>query len=113
MTRNTARGRNGAVQKVSNFFRSLHYRISRPTLPKILESGNLSMDKLYFVWIDQFRGGLEGVRIGKCQNWKVSESMFCPFWKILESVRIRKCQNRKVSQLESVRIVKCQNCKVS
>ena len=37
-------------------------------------------------------------KIGKCQNWKVSE---------LESVRIGKCQNRKVSELESVR-----NCSV-
>ena len=35
------------------------------------------------------------VRIGKCQNWKVSE---------LESVRIGKCQNWKMSELESVRI---------
>ena len=42
--------------------------------------------------------------IGKCQNWKVSES---------ESVRIGKCQNWKVSELESVRIGKCQNRKVS
>ena len=38
-------------------------------------------------------------KIGKCQNWKVSES---------ESVRIGKCQNRKVSESESVRIGKCQ-----
>ena len=43
---------------------------------------------------------LESVRIGKCQNWKVSE---------LESVRIGKCQNWKVSELESVRIGKCLN----
>ena len=42
---------------------------------------------------------LESVRIGECQNWKVSE---------LESVRIGKCQNWKVSELE-----KCQNRKVS
>ena len=42
--------------------------------------------------------------IGKCQNWKVSES---------ESVRIGKGQNWKVSELESVRIGKCQNWKVS
>ena len=27
-------------------------------------------------------------RIGKCQNWKMSESNFCSFWKKLESVRI-------------------------
>ena len=52
-------------------------------------------------------------RIGKCQNWKVSESKFCPFWKKLESVRIGKCQNWKVSELDSVRIGKCQNWKVS
>ena len=43
--------------------------------------------------------GFESVRIGKCQNWKVSE---------LKSVRIRKChnwnlcQNQKVSELEFV-----------
>ena len=42
--------------------------------------------------------------IGKCQNWKVSES---------ESVRIGKCLNCKVSESESVRIRKCQNWKVS
>ena len=48
-----------------------------------------------------FYAKVESVRIGKCQNWKVSES---------ESVRIEKCQNRKVSELESVRIGKCQNC---
>ena len=53
--------------------------------------------------------------IGKCQNWNVSESNFCPFWKKLESVRIGMCQNPifahfcrnwKVSELESVRIGK-------
>ena len=32
-------------------------------------------------------GGLESVRIGKCQDWKVSE---------LESVLIGKCDNWKV-----------------
>ena len=36
---------------------------------------------------------LESVRIGKCQNWKVSK---------LENVRNGKCQNWKVSELESV-----------
>ena len=51
-----------------------------------------------------FSSKLESVRIGKCQNWKVSQS---------ESVRIGKCQNWKVSELESVRIGKCQNRKVS
>ena len=50
-----------------------------------------------------FSSKLESVRIGKRQNWKVSE---------LESVRIGKCQNWKVSELESVRIGKCQNRKV-
>ena len=47
-----------------------------------------------------FYSKLVSVRIGKCQNWKVSE---------LESVRIGKCQNWKVSELESVRTGKCQN----
>ena len=46
--------------------------------------------------------------IGKCQNWKVSESIFARFgrnWKMseVESVRIGKCQNWKVSELESVK----------
>ena len=55
--------------------------------------------------IDYHRG------IGKCQNWKVSESIFAHFgrnWKVseLESVRIGKCQNMKVSELESVRILR-------
>ena len=63
-------------------------------------------------WLDLL-GGLESVRIGKCQNpffahfgrnWKVTE---------LESVRIGKCQNWKGSELESVRIGKFQNWKVS
>ena len=40
---------------------------------------------------------------GQPGDWKVSESNFCPFWKILESVRIGKCQNWKVSESESVR----------
>ena len=63
---------------------------------------------------------LESVRIGKCQNWKVSELESvriwkCQNWKVSESesVRIGKCQNWKVSKLESVRIEKCQNWKVS
>ena len=51
-----------------------------------------------------FYAKLESVRIGKCQNWKVSES---------ESFRIGNCQNRKVSELECVRIGKCQNWNVS
>ena len=63
-----------------------------------------------------FYAKLESVRIGKGQNWKVSE---------LENVRIGKCQNWKMSELESVRIAKnwkvsefikfgkCQNWKVS
>ena len=44
-----------------------------------------------------FSSKLESVRIGKCQNRKVSE---------LERVRIGKGQNRKVSELESVGIGK-------
>ena len=69
-----------------------------------------------------FWAKLESVRIGKCQNWKVSESESvrireCQNWKVsetaqFESVRIRECQNWKVSetaQFESVRIGKCQN----
>ena len=67
---------------------------------------------------------LESVRIGKCQNRKVSELESvrigkCQKCKLseLESVRIGKCQNwmcqnRKVSELESVRIVKCQNFQI-
>ena len=52
---------------------------------------------------------LESVRIGKCQNRKVSELESvrnCSVWKVseLESVRIGKCQNLKVSEFESVRI---------
>ena len=47
-----------------------------------------------------FSSKLESVRIGKCRNWKVSES---------ESVRIGKCQNWKVPESESVRIGKCHN----
>ena len=52
-----------------------------------------------------------GRGIGKCQNWKVSESIFAHFernFKVseLENVRIGKCQNLKVSELESVRIGK-------
>ena len=60
-------------------------------------------------------GGVESVRTGKCQNWKVSESVFSTYMKVseLESVRIGKCQNWKVSELESIRIGKCQNWKVS
>ena len=56
---------------------------------------------------------LESVRIGKCQNWNVSnlESVRILFLPILEE--IGKCQNWKVSELESVRIGKCQNRKVS
>ena len=47
-----------------------------------------------------FPSNWESVRIGKYQNWKVSES---------ERVRIGKSQNWKVSESESVRIGKCQN----
>ena len=41
----------------------------------------------------------------KTRDWKVSE---CIFLQTLESVRIGKCQNWKVSGTESVRIGKCQ-----
>ena len=70
-------------------------------------------------------GGLESVRIGKCQkpifvhfgrNWKESElerdrSGKCQKQKMseVESVRSGMCQNWKVSELESVRFGKCQN----
>ena len=46
------------------------------------------------------------------RDWKVSEleSVRIHFYAKLESVRIGKCQNWKVSESESVRIEKCQNC---
>ena len=47
-------------------------------------------------------------KIGKCQNWKVSESAWigkCQNWKVLELLILGKCQNS--SSLESVRIGKC------
>ena len=46
------------------------------------------------------------------RDWKVSEleSVIIHFYAKLESVRIGKCQNWKVSESESVRIGKCQNC---
>ena len=61
---------------------------------------------------------IEKCQVGKCQNRKVSESNFCPFWKKVESVnlenvRITKCQNLKVSESEGIIIRKCQNLKVS
>ena len=71
----------------------------------MIQSANLlSADKQRIKNLTFPSGGLESVRIGKCQNRKVSE---------LESVRIGKCQNWKVSGSESVRIGKCQNWKVS
>ena len=63
-----------------------------------------------------FYAKLESVRIGKCQNWKVSESesvRIAANWKAPEFIKFGKCQNWKVSELESVRIGKCQNWKVS
>ena len=51
-----------------------------------------------------FSSRFESVRIGKYQNWKVSE---------LESVKVGKCLHWKMSELQSVRIRKCQNLKVS
>ena len=49
------------------------------------------------------------------RDWKVSEleSVRMHFSSKLESVRIGKCQNWKVSELESVIIGKCHNWKVS
>ena len=51
----------------------------------------------------------------RARDWKVSEleSVRMHFSSKLESVRIGKCQNWKVSKLESVRFGKCQNWKVS
>ena len=46
------------------------------------------------------------------RDWKVSEleSVRIHFYAKLKSVRIRKCQNLKVSESVCVRIVICQNC---
>ena len=50
---------------------------------------------------------------GICQNWNLSESVFCHFLKKLKIVRIGNCQNWKLSELEIVRIGNCQNWKLS
>ena len=46
----------------------------------------LGMRSSYLGWIiscqGMIDGGVESVRTGKCQNWKVSESLFCPNWKV-------------------------------
>ena len=41
---------------------------------------------------------------GICQNWNLSESVFCPFLKKLEFVRIGLSQNWNLSESELVRI---------
>ena len=50
---------------------------------------------------------------GICQNWNLSESVFCHFLKKLEFVRIGICQNRNLSELEFVRIGICQSWNLS
>ena len=50
---------------------------------------------------------------GICQNWNLSESVFCHFWKKLEFVRIGICQNWNLSESEFVRIGICQNWNLS
>ena len=64
-------------------------------------------------------GRLESVRIGKCQNRRVSELESvrnCSVWKVSELECVRTCLDWKVSELEVselVEIGKCQNWKVS
>ena len=65
---------------------------------------------LYLSWFKSY-GGLEFVRIGSYQNWKMLGLEFvtigyCQNWKLSESeiVRIGNCQNQKYSELEFVRI---------
>ena len=58
----------------------------------------------------------ESVRIWKCQNMKVSESLFSPNYKCYHATDMKVpeshfSQDMKVSELESVRIGKCQNWK--
>ena len=50
---------------------------------------------------------------GICQNWNLSESVFCRFLKKLEFVRIGICQNWNLSELEFVIIGNCQNQNLS
>ena len=50
---------------------------------------------------------------GICQNWNLSESIFCHFLKKLEFVRIGICQNWNLSELEFVRIGIGQNWNLS
>ena len=69
----------------------------------IILEGDWNLSELEIVRIN-FYSKLEIVRIGNCQNWKLSE---------LEIVRIGNCQNWKLSELEIVRITNCQNRKLS
>ena len=57
-------------------------------------------------------GGVESVRIGRCQNAILAHIGKCQNSE-LESVRIGKYQNRKASEWESVRIGMGQNQKAS
>ena len=57
-------------------------------------------------------GAAADTRLGEngiCQNWNLSESIFCHFLKKLEFVIIGICQNWNLSELEFVRIGICQN----
>ena len=79
-----------------------------PFMEEIGKCQNWKMSELISVrirncWNRTVSELVESVRMGKCQNGKVSE------W---ESVRMGKCQNGKVSEWESVRIAMCQNWKV-
>ena len=83
---------------------------SNPESIRIWKCQNLKVSESIFVSIQKVSES-ENVRIRKCQNLKVSESFFVSIHKVSESenVRIWKCQNLKVSESESVRIGKCQN----
>ena len=73
----------------------------------VITVGDWKVSELESVRI-HFYAKLESVRIGKCQNWKVSELLKigkCQNPSSLESVIIGKCQ--KLLGLESVRIGKC------
>ena len=50
---------------------------------------------------------------GICQNWNLSESVFCLFLKKSEFVRIGICQNWNLSEWEFVRMGICQNGNLS
>ena len=77
--------------------------------------GDWNLSDLEFVRI-HFYSNLEIVRVGNCQNQKLSELEFvrigiCQNWNLSESdiVRIGNCQNRKLSELEIIRIRNCPN----